>query len=65
MIIWCLKNKLPSIKFYEKMGKKIVSSKTSVINTIQLEEIGLAYDLLKKNKGIAFILFYTYLFLLF
>lgn len=45
MIIWCLKGNIPTIKFYEKMGGKIVSSKKAVINSIELEEVGLEYDL--------------------
>lgn len=49
MIIWCLKTNLPSIKFYEKMGGKIVSTRKAVINNIELEEFGLEYNL-QNNK---------------
>ena len=45
MIIWCLKNNIPSIKFYEKMGGTIVASKKAVIHNIELEEVGLSYNL--------------------
>ena len=45
MIIWCLKNNLPSIKFYGKMGGTIVASKKAVIHNIELEEAGLSYNL--------------------
>lgn len=46
MIVWCLKGNAPSIKFYEKMGGKIVATRKAVINNIELEEVGLEYDLL-------------------
>lgn len=49
MILWCLKGNTPSIKFYEKMGGKIVSSRKAVINNIELEEIGLEYNLSASN----------------
>ncbi len=45
MIIWCLKGNIPTIKFYEKMGGKIVATRKAVINNIELEEVGLEYDL--------------------
>jgi len=45
MIIWCLKGNFPSINFYEKMGGKIVSSRKAVINNIELEEVGIEYNL--------------------
>lgn len=50
MIIWCLKNNMPSIKFYEKMGGTIVDSKKAVIHNIELEEVGLSYNL-KPDKS--------------
>lgn len=46
MIIWCLKGNTPSIKFYEKMGGKIVATRKAVINNIELEEVGFEYNLL-------------------
>lgn len=49
MIIWCLKNNLPSIKFYEKMGGSIVSSRKAFIHNIELEEVGLSYNLKSDN----------------
>ena len=49
MIIWCLKNNMPSIKFYEKMGGTIVTSKKAVIHNIELEEAGLSYDLINSR----------------
>lgn len=48
IIIWCLQSNLPSIKFYEKMGGKIVSTRKAVINNIELTEVGLEYNL--KNQ---------------
>jgi len=45
MIIWCLKKNAPSIKFYEKMGGKIVATRKAVVNKIELEEVGLEYKL--------------------
>jgi len=49
MIIWCLKNNIPSIKFYEKMGGTIVDSKKAVLHNIELEEVGLSYNLKPDN----------------
>jgi len=40
-----LKTNAPSIKFYEKMGGKIVATRKAVINNIELEEVGLEYNL--------------------
>ncbi len=45
MIIWCLKGNIPSINFYKKMGGKIVSVRKSIVNNIELEEVGIAYTL--------------------
>lgn len=45
MIIWCLKGNIPSIKFYEKMGGKITSARKASIHDIELEEVGLEYNL--------------------
>jgi len=45
MIIWCLRNNIPSIKFYEKMGGTIVDSRKAIIHNIELEEAGLSYNL--------------------
>lgn len=45
MIIWCLKENSPSIKFYEKMGGKIITEKKAIINNIDLVEYGLTYKL--------------------
>ncbi len=45
MIIWCLKGNVPSIKFYEKMGGKVVTSKTNIVHNIEVEEVGLEYNL--------------------
>ena len=45
MIIWCLKDNVPSINFYKKMGGNIVSSRKAVIHNIELEEVGLSYNL--------------------
>lgn len=45
MIIWCLHNNIPSIKFYEKMGGKIVLTRKAIINNMELTEVGLEYNL--------------------
>ena len=45
MIIWCLKGNEPSIKFYEKMGGKIVETRKANVHDIDLEEVGLEYSL--------------------
>jgi len=45
IIIWCLKGNIPSIKFYEKMGGQIIASRKAVINNIELEEVGIEYNL--------------------
>ena len=45
LIIWCLKGNNPSIEFYKKMGGKSVSEKKSKVHNIDLEEIGLEYNL--------------------
>lgn len=45
MIIWCLKGNIPSINFYKKMGGTIVGTRKSVVNNIELEEVGIAYTL--------------------
>lgn len=49
MIIWCLKTNIPSIKFYEKMGGTIISSRSAVVNNIKLEEVGLSYNIKPDN----------------
>ncbi|MDO5556452.1 MAG: GNAT family N-acetyltransferase [Clostridia bacterium] len=45
MIIWCLKENSPSIKFYEKMGGKIIAERKATVNNIDLLECGLSYNL--------------------
>lgn len=45
MILWCLNGNIPAINFYKKMGGKIVGTRESVVNNIELEEVGLAYTL--------------------
>lgn len=45
MIIWCLNNNIPSIKFYEKMGGTVVDTRKAIVNNIELEEVGIAYTL--------------------
>ena len=47
MIIWCLKDNTPSIKFYETMGGKIIDERKSTVNNINLVEYGLEYTLNK------------------
>lgn len=45
MIIWCLKDNTPAIKFYEKMGGKIIATRKSVVNKLEVDEVGLEYIL--------------------
>ena len=45
LIIWCLKGNQKSIKFYEKMGGKIVLEKKGIVHGIELEEVGLEYKI--------------------
>jgi len=45
MIIWCLKGNEPSIKFYEKMGGTIIATRKAVVHNIEVEEVGLSYEL--------------------
>lgn len=45
MIIWCLNENTPSIKFYEAMGGKVISKRKSIVNNIELEEVGISYIL--------------------
>ena len=47
LIIWYLKNNTPSIKFYEKMGGKIVTTRKSMVNNLEVEEVGIEYNLLE------------------
>lgn len=50
LIIWCLKENEPSIEFYKKMGGKIVSERKAKVHNIDLEEVGLEYNLEDKIK---------------
>lgn len=50
LIIWCLKGNEPSIEFYKKMGGKIVSEREAKVHNIELEEVGLEYNLEDKIK---------------
>lgn len=45
LIIWCLKGNTPSIKFYQKMGGTVISTRKIKFNTLELEEVGIEYDL--------------------
>lgn len=45
LIIWCLKGNEPSIKFYKKMGGKIFAERKANVNNIELEEVGLEYNI--------------------
>lgn len=45
MIIWCLNNNTPSIKFYESLGGTVSYKKNNTVNKINLEEIGITYNL--------------------
>lgn len=45
LIIWCLKGNIPSIKFYEKMGGKIIIERKACINGATVEEVGIEYSL--------------------
>lgn len=45
LIVWCLKDNSPSIKFYEKMGGTITATRSSIVHNIQVEEVGITYKL--------------------
>lgn len=45
MEIWCAKGNEPSIKFYEKMGGKIINTRISKVNGIDVDEVGFIYNL--------------------
>lgn len=45
MIIWCAKENKPSIKFYEKMGGKIIKEKNNNYLGINIVEMGLIYNI--------------------
>lgn len=45
MIIWCLHNNIPSINFYINKGGKIVSTRKTTVNNVELEEVGIEYTL--------------------
>ncbi len=49
MIIWCLKDNYPSIKFYQKMGGVITYSKDFIKEDYKYPEVGLIYELNKKE----------------
>ncbi len=49
MIIWCLKDNYPSIKFYQKMGGVITYSKDFIKEDHKYPEVGLIYELNKKE----------------
>ena len=48
LVIWCLKGNEKSIKFYEKMGGKIVTERNGIVHGKELEEVGLEYKLSDK-----------------
>ena len=50
LIIWCLKGNEPSIEFYKKMGGEIISEREAKVHNIELEEVGLEYNLEDKIK---------------
>lgn len=45
MIIWCAKQNIPSIKFYKKMGGKIIRERDFEFNELKIEEVGVSYNL--------------------
>ena len=45
MVIWCLKDNINSIKFYEKMGGKPLDTRNINIAGTNLTEVGLVYEL--------------------
>ena len=47
LIIWCVKGNIQGINFYSKMGGKMVSSKKSIINNVEIEEVGFKFYLTK------------------
>lgn len=40
LIIWCLKGNEQGMNFYKKMGGKIVLTRKSTVNNIEVEEVG-------------------------
>ena len=47
MILWCFKDNIPSIKFYEKMGGRIISEKVKEHGGKENYEVCFAYDVQK------------------
>lgn len=45
MVLWCLKDNHPSIKFYEKMGGRIEKERIIQISEQNYHEVGLTYNI--------------------
>jgi len=45
MIVWCLKENYPSIKFYEHLGGVIKEEREFEIDGVKVTELGIVYDL--------------------
>ena len=45
MVLWCLKDNSPSIKFYEKMGGRIVGERVIKIGKDDYTEVCFSYDI--------------------
>ena len=45
MIVWCFKENEKAIKFYEKLGGKVVEEKTAKIGDDYYEEYGFYFNL--------------------
>ena len=50
MILWCLKDNINSIKFYERMGGKIQEIRKVKIGDIEYDEVGIVYDIKELSK---------------
>lgn len=46
MVLWCLKDNYPSIKFYKKMGGRIEKERIIQISKQNYHEVGLTYNML-------------------
>lgn len=48
LIIWCLKGNEQGMNFYKKMGGKIISKRESLVNNIEVEEVGFEFKLVEE-----------------
>ena len=45
LIIWCLKGNEPAINFYKKQGGRISQQRKTIVNNVEVEELGIEYKL--------------------